>query len=92
MWEQGQTQTENRIEQTKRGIKAVHRGMLHVEFGRPNWDKIFPKVKEAHPGRAIGVFCCGPMGKALRAACTKYSVVTGDKATDTVFKLHAEVF
>merc|ERR550537_156142 len=37
MWEPGQTQTEDRVEQGKRGITAVHRGLLHVEFGRPNW-------------------------------------------------------
>jgi hypothetical protein len=75
--------------------------MLHVEFGRPSWDKVFPAVRdaarEAHPGKgnqAIGVFCCGPMGKALRAACTKYSVFESKHKNDenTVFKLHAEVF
>jgi hypothetical protein len=37
-------------------------------------------------GFSAGVFCCGPMGKALRAACIKHSEL------DTIFKLHAEVF
>ena len=43
-----------------------------------------------------GVFCCGPMGKALRAACMKYSLLNDPSAPggtgDTIFKLHAEVF
>jgi len=78
----------------KRQLQTVDRGMLHVEFGRPSWDVVFPAVREAHPGQGIGVFCCGPMGKALRAACTKYSVFEGKskREQNTVFKLHAEVF
>ena len=54
----------------------------------------FPFVKAQHPGNNIGVFCCGPMGKALRQACLKWSEVKpkGDDTGDTIFKLHAEVF
>ena len=40
---------------------------------------------------SAGVFCCGPMGKALRAACVTHSELGGSKG-DTIFKLHAEVF
>ena len=40
---------------------------------------------------SAGVFCCGPMGKALRAACVAHSELGGPKG-DTIFKLHAEVF
>ena len=70
-----------------------------MRFGRPNWNKTFPAVFKAHEGNNIGVFCCGPMGKALRAACMKFSEVNSGglqnksgKKLDTVFKLHAEVF
>ena len=75
----------------KRGLDGFDQGVMKVRFGRPNWDIIFPQAKKDHAGDPIGVFCCGPMGKALRAACIKWSEVGGD-AGDTIFKLHAEVF
>merc|ERR1711871_466146 len=69
-----------------------------VKTGRPNYDDIFSEVRSWHqhsPNEFVGVFCCGPMGKQLRAACKKYSVVAKDKTDTTgttIFKLHAEVF
>ena len=72
-----------------------------MRFGRPDWNDVFPTVRDIvlqqpleNDGdtRAVGVFCCGPMGKALRAACMKWSQVSGDVAKDVIFKLHAEVF
>merc|ERR1711871_531276 len=71
---------------------------FHVRTGRPNYDDIFSEVRSWHqhsPNDFVGVFCCGPMGKQLRAACKKYSVVAKDKTDTTgttIFKLHAEVF
>jgi predicted Fe-S protein YdhL (DUF1289 family) len=83
-------------------LPSILQGLLHVRFGRPNWNVVFPEVRDIvleqplvkSDGnmRAIGVFCCGPMGKALRAACMKWSKVSGDDAKDVIFKLHAEVF
>jgi hypothetical protein len=83
-------------------LSPIPQGLLHVRFGRPNWNVVFPEVRDIvleqplvkSDGnmRAIGVFCCGPMGKALRAACMKWSKVSGDDAKDVIFKLHAEVF
>eukprot|EP01043_Picozoa_sp_COSAG02_P006397 COSAG02_NODE_181_length_30783_cov_53.060520_24_plen_1137_part_00 len=77
--------------QGKRGLDGFDQGVMKVRFGRPNWDIIFPQAKQDHAGSPIGVFCCGPMGKALRAACVKWSEV-GPDGSDTIFKLHAEVF
>ena len=77
--------------QGRKGLDGFDQGVVKIRFGRPNWDIIFPQAKKDHAGHPIGVFCCGPMGKALRAACIKYSEVGGEKG-DTVFKLHAEVF
>ena len=73
--------------------------------GRPKWYPIFEKTRNLHRGSDIGVFCCGPMGKQLRKACEKYSSVAPklpagstplpthqNDHSDTVFRLHAEVF
>ena len=49
---------------------------MQVLKGRPKYDQIFDQVLNAHEGTevtSIGVFCCGPMGKQLRAACNKKS-------------------
>jgi len=69
--------------------------------GRPNYEKIFDAIIQAHEGTEvtnIGVFCCGPMGKQLRSACLKKSKVEIDEdgnpvpGKSKIFKLHAEVF
>jgi len=31
----------------------------HHNFGRPNWGRIFKKVKDEHDGEHVGVFLCG---------------------------------
>ncbi|KAK3608414.1 hypothetical protein CHS0354_035417 [Potamilus streckersoni] len=46
-----------------------------THYGRPNWNKIFPAIAEAHPEKEIGVFFCGPKGlsKTLHKACNQHS-------------------
>eukprot|EP01052_Picozoa_sp_SAG31_P010153 SAG31_NODE_547_length_14228_cov_3.787105_6_plen_151_part_00 len=72
-----------------------------LKSGRPNYMKIFDSVLKEYEGTEItniGVFCCGPMGKQLRAACLKKSKVELDAdgnpipGGSKIFKLHAEVF
>merc|ERR1711865_930588 len=85
------------IEQEPLRVPAKHE-CFELLKGRPNYDKIFQEVREWHrnsPCDYVGVFCCGPMGKQLRAACNKYSVLQSDPTDPTgttLFKLHAEVF
>ncbi|KAL3881160.1 hypothetical protein ACJMK2_027618, partial [Sinanodonta woodiana] len=46
-----------------------------THYGRPNWNKIFPTIADAHPEKEIGVFFCGPkqLSNTLHKACNQYS-------------------
>jgi hypothetical protein len=60
-------------------------------FGRPNWNRIFPKLAEAYPDEHVGVFFCGPppVRSELSGACRK---ATDTNTHGTRFTLHAENF
>ena len=73
----------------KRGLDGYDQGVMKVRFGRPNWDVVFPQAKKDHAGSPIGVFCCGPMGKALRAACIKHSELV---RSPKFMKLHMAIW
>eukprot|EP00928_Gymnodinium_smaydae_P027144 TRINITY_DN21080_c0_g1_i1.p1 TRINITY_DN21080_c0_g1~~TRINITY_DN21080_c0_g1_i1.p1 ORF type:complete len:1481 (-),score=340.31 TRINITY_DN21080_c0_g1_i1:97-4539(-) len=60
-------------------------------MGRPNWNRIFPKVAEAHAGEHVGVFLCGP--PALRGELQRGADNALAKAPEgTSFTVHAENF
>jgi NADPH oxidase len=46
-----------------------------THFGRPNWDKVFGGIADAHPQTDVGVFFCGPavLSKQLHLMCNKWS-------------------
>ncbi|XP_069749451.1 cytochrome b-245 heavy chain-like isoform X2 [Narcine bancroftii] len=48
-----------------------------THYGRPNWDKEFYSIAQAHPRTTIGVFLCGPqpLAKALEQCTNKYSEI-----------------
>ncbi|XP_055499818.1 NADPH oxidase 1-like [Leucoraja erinacea] len=48
-----------------------------THYGRPNWDKEFHLIAQAHPKTTIGVFLCGPqpLAKALEQCTNKYSEI-----------------
>lgn len=53
-----------------------------TNYGRPNLDQIFTGLRRSHEDSDLGVFFCGPkpLGRSLKAACTKYSQ-SGDTGT-----------
>jgi hypothetical protein len=60
-------------------------------FGRPNWNRIFPKLAEAYPDESVGCFYCGPaaLRSDLAAGCHK-ATMTNEHGTR--FTLYAENF
>uniref|UniRef100_A0A8C4SNZ6 NADPH oxidase 1 n=1 Tax=Erpetoichthys calabaricus TaxID=27687 RepID=A0A8C4SNZ6_ERPCA len=53
-------------------------GLKHkTQYGRPNWDKEFTDIRNAHPTSDVGVFLCGPqtLAKTLEKCCVQYSDV-----------------
>jgi len=60
-------------------------------FGRPNWNRIFPKLAETYPGESVGCFYCGApaLRNDLATACNKASL-TNEHGTR--FTLYAENF
>ncbi|XP_072126674.1 NADPH oxidase 1 [Mobula birostris] len=48
-----------------------------THYGRPNWDKEFHLIAQAHPKTKIGVFLCGPqpLAQALEQCTNKYSEI-----------------
>jgi len=72
-------------------VKSIGGGVFREFFGRPNWNRIFPKLAEKYPGESVGVFYCGVRaGRAdLGAACIK---ATATNEQGTRFTLHAENF
>jgi len=46
-----------------------------THFGRPNWDKVFGNIADAHPQTDVGVFYCGPtaLSKQLHLMSNKWS-------------------
>ncbi|KAL5514066.1 hypothetical protein ACEPAG_2827 [Sanghuangporus baumii] len=52
-----------------------------THFGRPNWDRVFPSIKENHPDTDVGVFFCGPtvLSRTLHSMSNKYSSPKGTK-------------
>ncbi|MBN3281191.1 CY24B protein, partial [Polyodon spathula] len=48
-----------------------------THYGRPNWEKEFEDIRNAHPTSTVGVFLCGPqaLGKTLESCCARYSDV-----------------
>ncbi|KAK1167464.1 cytochrome b-245 heavy chain-like [Acipenser oxyrinchus oxyrinchus] len=53
-----------------------------THYGRPNWEKEFEDIRNAHPMSTVGVFLCGPqaLGKTLESCCARYSDVDPRKA------------
>ncbi|MGH0160271.1 UNVERIFIED_CONTAM: hypothetical protein FKN15_053107 [Acipenser sinensis] len=53
-----------------------------THYGRPNWEKEFEDIRNAHPTSTVGVFLCGPqaLGKTLESCCARYSDVDPRKA------------
>ena len=43
------------------------RGMMHVRFGRPNWDTVFPEMRLACAGHNIGA--CEMSARAALTPC-----------------------
>ena len=43
--------------------------------GRPNWNLEFGKLQQAHTGKKVGVFFCGPkvLSSQLHENCNKYT-------------------
>jgi hypothetical protein len=60
-------------------------------FGRPNWNRIFPKLAEKYPEERVGCFYCGApaLRNDLAAACYKNTLTN---AHGTNFTLYAENF
>ncbi|XP_078544539.1 NADPH oxidase 1 [Lissotriton helveticus] len=48
-----------------------------TSYGRPEWNKEFAEVAEAHPRSVVGVFLCGPtaLAKTLQTACHQHSSI-----------------
>ncbi|XP_064628369.1 cytochrome b-245 heavy chain-like [Lineus longissimus] len=46
-----------------------------TQYGRPQWDTIFPAIAQANPEKRIGVFCCGPktLSSQLHKLCNIHS-------------------
>ncbi|KAI1310279.1 hypothetical protein EDD11_003779 [Mortierella claussenii] len=73
---------ESAFADTVTGLRA------RTNFGRPNLDAEFERIRGNHADTDIGVFFCGPkkMGKQLHACCTKFS------SGSTQFVWHKENF
>ncbi|SCV72536.1 BQ2448_4073 [Microbotryum intermedium] len=56
-------------------VDAVTNLRAPTHYGRPNWDRIFQSIAEAHPSTETGVFFCGPkpLGSTLHKLCNKYT-------------------
>jgi len=52
-----------------------------THFGRPNWDKVFGGISDAHPQTDVGVFFCGPavLSKQLHQMSNKWSNPNGTR-------------
>jgi hypothetical protein len=59
-------------------------------FGRPNWNRIFPKLAQDYPGESVGVFLCGPA--ALRDTLQTGTKKGNKNKSGTNFQLYAENF
>lgn len=59
-------------------------------FGRPNWNRIFPKLAKEYPGESVGVFLCGPA--ALRETLQSGTHRANKNEDGTAFTLYAENF
>nr|CAG8434164.1 9150_t:CDS:2 [Entrophospora candida] len=57
------------VKDTITGLRAP------THYGRPNWDKIFSKMRDQHPSTDVGVFFCGPkpLGKIINTKCNLWS-------------------
>lgn len=73
--------------------------------GRPNWNRIFKKIKQEKAGQEIGVFLCGPppVAQELGKACKLHSderkekekkggLSSGKEESRTIFTFHKENF
>jgi predicted ferric reductase/Ca2+-binding EF-hand superfamily protein len=65
-----------------------------TEFGRPDWDAIFDRVKENHKGQTVGVFYCGPepLARQLRKLCISHSPDVSDEFLRNAKAQLAEAF
>ena len=53
-----------------------------MNAGRPNWNKVFTKIKQERKGQVTVFYCGNPgLGKALRSKCEEFG-----------FKFRKEVF
>jgi len=52
-----------------------------THYGKPNWDRLFPSIVEAHPDTDVGVFFCGPsaLSKLIHHTSNKYSDPNGTR-------------
>ncbi|GAB1607067.1 NADPH oxidase 1-like [Argonauta hians] len=65
-----------------------------TRFGRPRWANIFKDIKEAHLGKNIGVFYCGPpqLSKTLLKMCNVNSDPITERGARTQFFYNKESF
>ncbi|CAI9738164.1 cytochrome b-245 heavy chain-like [Octopus vulgaris] len=75
-------------------IDPITRLREKTHFGRPRWSNIFKEIKDAHLGKSIGVFYCGPsqLSKTLREMCNTHSDSITDKGMRTQFFFNKESF
>ncbi|KAK9863556.1 hypothetical protein WJX84_007627 [Apatococcus fuscideae] len=60
---------------------------LPVAFGRPDWDRVFPRVCQRHPGQLIGTFYCGGnpvLARTLKGLSRTYSKARPAEATENL--------
>lgn len=61
------------------GLDPITGLQQKTHYGRPQWDRIFTSLAEAHPQSKIGVFFCGPgeLSTVLHKLCNRHSTIQG---------------
>ena len=66
-------------------------------FGRPDWNQVFNKITDNHPGARVGVFVCGgpTLAGAIKGLCIQKNALVQNKVdrdSATTFSFHKENF
>ncbi|GAB2273781.1 hypothetical protein Dimus_008560 [Dionaea muscipula] len=77
------------LNHAKNGVDIVSGTKVRTHFARPNWKKVFSRLRSRHANARIGVFYCGMpvLAKELSKLCNEYN-----QRSTTKFEFHKEHF
>ena len=60
-----------------------------TEFGRPKWARELANIADAHPGKTVGVFVCGPLplSAELKNACHDWNSTASSSIRARTFSI-----